>query len=246
MADEKPRDAPEKPKKDIDRPQDPIVDRLKHDPAQPTVPTLTLIGFFGESDRPGHRRLYFTRTLDNFAEFRAEDVLHIATIPPEEPPFIGEQATRVSIRRDATVHYTRTRTARPLDEFDLDVKLRARPMRRAGGLLGKKDETLEACDTQGPPNCETANCETQAVCHTQAGCETKGETYCGWPCATQATCDTNCGSNCLWTTCETCQPTQCDQYTCDHLTCEFDCTDTEHNPSMIQTACPTCTVKCRG
>ena len=32
MADEKPKAAPDKPDKGIDRPQDPIVDRLKRDP----------------------------------------------------------------------------------------------------------------------------------------------------------------------------------------------------------------------
>jgi hypothetical protein len=181
MADEKPKDAPDKPGEGIDRPQDPIVDRLKRDPSQPTAPTLTLIGFFGESDRPGYRRLYFTRTLDNFAEFRAEDVLHIATIPPEKPPFIGEQATRVSVRRDATIHHTRTRTARALDEFDLDVKLRARPMRRSRGLNPANDETQDTCDTQCGSACLYQTCETcgEAQC-TVASCD--GHWSCGVPC----------------------------------------------------------------
>ena len=198
MADEKPENAPDEPG-GIDRPQDPIVDRLKPDPSQPTVPTLTLIGFFGESDRPGYRRLYFTRTLDNFAEFRAEDVLHIATIPPEQPPFIGEQATRVWIRRDATVHYTRTRTPRALDEFDLDVRLRARPMRRPHWLVAN-DETQYTCG-------ETPPCGTG--CYYQT-CETCYRTQCG-----EATCNNavTCGyctepteenPSVMQTACETC------------------------------------------
>ena len=105
-----------------DRAQDPIVGRLRPDPAQPPQPTLTMSGFLGDSDRPGFRRLYFTRDLDYYAEFRTDDVLTITTIPADRDPFRGEEATRLTLRRDATVEYTRTRTARPLDEFDLDIQ----------------------------------------------------------------------------------------------------------------------------
>jgi hypothetical protein len=226
MADEKPKNEPDKPGEGIDRPQDPIVDRLKRDPSQPVAPSLTLVGFFGESDRPGYRRLYFTRMLDNFAEFRAEDVLHITTIPPEQPPFIGEQATRVSIRRDATVHYTRTRTPRPLDEFDLDVRLRARPMRRPRQRVAN-DETQVTCG-------ETPPCGTECQYHTCEAC----------PGNTQVTCGETppCGTGCYFATCETCYQTQCAQLpTCDGgVTCGFCTQPTEENPSVIETACQTC------
>ena len=105
-----------------DKAQDPIVGRLRPDPAQPPEPALTMSGFLGDSDRPGFRRLYFTRNLDFYAEFRAEDAVDVETIPADQDPFRGEEATRLRLRRDATVEYTRTRTARPLDEFDLDIQ----------------------------------------------------------------------------------------------------------------------------
>jgi hypothetical protein len=105
-----------------DRPQDPIVERLRPDPAQPPEPTLELSGFLGDSDRPGFRRLYLNRNLDYFAEFRTDDVVAFTTIPAGQDPFRGEEATRLTLRRDATLEYTRTRTARPLDEFDLDIQ----------------------------------------------------------------------------------------------------------------------------
>jgi hypothetical protein len=98
---------------------------LRPDPVELPENTLAMSGFFGNSDRPGFRRLYFTRDLNYYAEFRIEDVLYTASIPAEEEPFLGDQATRLMLRRDATLEYTRVRTARPVDEFDLDVRLGA-------------------------------------------------------------------------------------------------------------------------
>lgn len=105
-----------------DKAQDPIVARRKPGPAQPVEPTITMSGFLGDSDRQGFRRLYFTRDLDYYAEFRAEDAVDVETIPADQDPFRGEEATRLRLRRDATVEYTRIRTARPVDEFDLDIQ----------------------------------------------------------------------------------------------------------------------------
>lgn len=117
------------------RPQDPIVARRRPDPAQPPEPSLRMLGFLGDSDRPGFRRLYFTRDLDYYAEFRADDAVDIEAIPAEQPPFRGDEATRLTLRRDATVEYTRVRTGRPLDEFDLDVRLSRRRLAVAGDWL---------------------------------------------------------------------------------------------------------------
>jgi hypothetical protein len=50
-----------------DRPQDPYVARRRPDPASPPEPTTRMFGFLGDSDRPGFRRLYFTRDLDYYA-----------------------------------------------------------------------------------------------------------------------------------------------------------------------------------
>jgi hypothetical protein len=103
--------------------QDPYVEKLRPDPSQPPEAVRILEGFLGESDREGYRRLYFTRELDYYLEFRAEDVVFTERIPSDQPPFLGQQATRMGIRRDATIEYARTRAPRPVDEFDLDIRL---------------------------------------------------------------------------------------------------------------------------
>jgi len=103
--------------------QDPYVERLRPDPSQPPQRVIVLSGLLGDSDRPGYRRLYFNTNLDYFAEFRTEDVVHSERIPSDQAPMLGLDATRVSIRREATINYTWARRARPLDEFDLDIRL---------------------------------------------------------------------------------------------------------------------------
>jgi hypothetical protein len=105
--------------------QDPHVERVRPDPSEPPVPVRIMEGLMGRSDREGCWRLYFTPDLDNYAEFRAEDVVYSESIPPEQSPLVGLDATRVVIKRDATIEYTRIRTSRPVDEFDLDVRLEA-------------------------------------------------------------------------------------------------------------------------
>jgi hypothetical protein len=114
--------------------QDPFVERLRPDPSEPPIPVRVLKGLLGNSDRGGYWRLYFSSELDYYAEFRAEDMVFTEPIPPDQPPFLGQQATRVGIGRDATIEYTRVRTPRPMDEFDIDVRLMD-PTRRPSELL---------------------------------------------------------------------------------------------------------------
>jgi len=116
--------------------QDPFVERLRPDPSRPPEAVRILEGLLGDSDREGYKRLYFTRELDHYAEFRAEDVLFREPIPSEQAPLVGQQATRVGLRREATIEYTRLRTPRPVDEFDLDVRLGAPRGLRADVVLG--------------------------------------------------------------------------------------------------------------
>jgi len=97
MADDQPDDR----EQGTDRAQDPLVERLRPDPGQPPAATKTLEGALGDSDRSGCRRLYFTAELDSYAEFRSDDVISAATIPPDQPPFLGEPATRVTLRRSS-------------------------------------------------------------------------------------------------------------------------------------------------
>jgi hypothetical protein len=148
-----------------DKAQDPIVGRMRPDPARSSEPTLTMSGFLGDSDRPGFRRLYFTPDLDYYAEFRAEDAVDVETIPAEQDPFRGEEATRLRLRRNAIVEYTRVRSARPLDDYDLDIRLRrrwandSRPVEKGGTNFGT------GCDTWYYP-WTGATCPTDCVGHT--------------------------------------------------------------------------------
>jgi len=120
--------------------QDPFVEKLRPNPSEPPPSVRVLEGLLGNSDREGYLRLYSTRELDDYAEFREEAVEHSEKIPSDQPPFVGLDATRVTIRRDATVEFTRTETPRPLSEFDLDVRL-GDPRRQSSsvGMLGLTD-----------------------------------------------------------------------------------------------------------
>ena len=215
-----------------ERSQDPLVERLRPDPSQPPQVALTFAGLLGDSDRPGFRRLYFTRDLDYYAEFRTEDVLDAVSIPPEQSPFIGDEATRLTLKRDGTIEYTRVRLPRPIDEFDLDVRL---------GRSWGRVAPAEGDFTMGGPECEpppTGECEpppaTDFTCLRKCVPETS-PTWCGRPGSTclevcdatpffcrtqnQATCRT-CGQATCRTcqgTCQTCQ-TCAGQATC--RTCE--------------------------
>jgi hypothetical protein len=141
------------------------------------------------------RRLYFTTDLDVYAEFRTEDVVSIAGIPADQAPFLGEQATRVELRRDAAIDFTRTHQSRPIDEFDLDVRLAAGPGPGGGPI------------TWGEPGCYETN---------GFGCQETGTII-------TFTCDTQCGPTCGLTCGHTCQQTcvTCGGQTC--VTCGRTC-----------------------
>ena len=86
---------------------------------------MELIGLPGDSAKLGYQRLYLTAALDYYAEFLADDILYSTALPIEQSPFPGHQAVLLNVRREATVDYTWTRSIRPVDEFDLDVRLQA-------------------------------------------------------------------------------------------------------------------------
>jgi hypothetical protein len=201
---------------DPGRAQDSFVARRRPDPAKPPERTLELVGFLGDSDREGFRRLYFTRELDYFAEFRLEDVADLQDIPAEQHPFMGEQATRVSLRRDAVVDYTRTRTARPVDEFDLDVRLgRDHGPRAANAYWPQTDYAVTG-------DCYT--CATQCDTACPDACVTRIGVSCAFACLPYTVEDPTCARTCMGASCDT----GC-------------CRIQEPHPSQIQTAClPAC------
>jgi hypothetical protein len=249
MADRSDKDD-ERSEEDLEkRPQDPFVERLRPDPSEPPTRVMVLEGLLGDSDRAGFRRLYFTSELDHYAEFRADQVLSVETLPADRPPFLGQEATRVTLPRDATVDYTRTRTARPVDEFDLDVRLGP-----AGGMIPGPGTWEAECPgpTWGecptfvtcvscPDTCQITICRGRTcidvntcdfeLCRTQSPMATCRRTC--------ETCRTRCDT-CV--TCATCE-TQCETCTPTCITCPTGCGET-CTPTCRQTCAPTCSPVC--
>ncbi|GHB29623.1 MULTISPECIES: hypothetical protein [Streptomyces] len=181
-----------------ERSQDPLVEKLRPDPSKPPIAGVTLNGVLGDSDRPGHRRLYFTAELDYFIEFSVDDVLRSSRIPPDKAPFPGSEATQITLRKGADIAYTHTTVARPPDEFDLNVRRRRT---RPATNPGETGYSMYTCDTDTREECHTAGWYT-CTCTT---CQTCGETAC------DATCHT--GLECYpednWDTALSCIPTMC-------------------------------------
>jgi hypothetical protein len=73
---------------------------------------VTLAGLPGRSAKEGYWRLYFSSTLERYAEFKEEDVLGSVKIPKEQSPFAGLEATGVWLKREAEVEYTHTESRR--------------------------------------------------------------------------------------------------------------------------------------
>jgi hypothetical protein len=86
---------------------DPIVEKLVPDPSEPAIPAIVLTGLLGRSARDGYWRLYFTAELDEYTEFREEDVIHHEPMGQEHPPFVGLESTKLWVKRDAEVMNTR-------------------------------------------------------------------------------------------------------------------------------------------
>jgi hypothetical protein len=226
-----------------------FVDQVRPDPSAPPSAVLRLEGLTGNSDRPGWVRLYLSRSLNYYAEFRRDDVVFTETIPADQSPIAGLEATRVSLRQDAVIEYTRTTRAQPRDEFDLDIQLAAaapagQPQALTftclNGCVRRTEEctdiTCDTCRTRcGQPTCHTCQtcqtacgtCQTCQTCQTncnQATCQT-----CQTACGTCQTCQTACGTCQTCVTCQTCR-TQCNQPTCQDTCRTCVCTDTCHRP----------------
>lgn len=106
------------------RAQDPLVNRLRPTPATPPPSGLTLVGLLGDSDRPGYRRLYLCRNLKRSVEFPTDSVTAVQDIPPEQSPFEGEQATRITLAPGAKFQFNRTQD---VGDFDIDSGLALLP-----------------------------------------------------------------------------------------------------------------------
>jgi hypothetical protein len=68
--------------------QDPLVEKLVPDPSE--LPKVrVLIGWLGRSQREGYWRLYVTPSLDEYLEFREEDIRHNHNLNSNESPLGG-------------------------------------------------------------------------------------------------------------------------------------------------------------
>lgn len=92
--------------------QDDLVENLMPDPSQPSN-AVALVGWLGKSTRDGYRRLYFTPDLDEYVEFREEDVVQSQSLGAEQT----EGSTIVWVRRDADLEHKRIVTQRAQAEF---------------------------------------------------------------------------------------------------------------------------------
>jgi hypothetical protein len=228
-----------------------FVDQVRPDPSSAPSSVATLEGIPGNSDRDGWARIYFNRALTYYAEFRKEDVVVTEPLTAEQSPVGGIESTRVGIRRDAVIEYTRTSRAKPSDEFDLDIQLAGSAVHQAqpnvvtntcadGCIVRTElctDVTCGTCRTCGQATCNTCHtacgtCNTCNTCQTacgQATCQTC-QTACG-TCQTCQTCATACGTCNTCQTCQTCR-TQCNQPTCQDTCRTCFCTDTCHRPCV--------------
>ncbi len=206
------------------RPPDPFVAARINDPKAGAPPTLTLVGLLGDSDRPGYRRLYLNTRLDYWLEVRAEDVLAAEDVGPDQPPFQGLDATRLTVVRDAQLHYVRTVSAGATDPFAVQ------PLTAQSQPRMAMAQTWEA-ECPGP---------SWGDCPTDIGCPTANECPSGWTVCKPRTCRETEGATCR--TCDTCRPTCAETCrTCE--TCFGDTCRTCGCPTRGVT-CVTCPTGC--
>jgi hypothetical protein len=180
--------------------QDALVENLVPDPSQYQSVTV-LAGFLGKSTRVGYWRLYLTSQLNEYVEFREEDVVHTQPIPPEQSPLGG---TLIWLRRDATVHHTHITsrqvqaeflqghiTSRFLPKTGRSISRISMP-RRALFAAGRHASNLGECDPDSADICQTDRPDFTLNLHVPMCASDAGE--CGPPgsfgCPSGAICPT--------------------------------------------------------
>jgi hypothetical protein len=84
--------------------EDELTKHLVADPQ--TVPgTIFMVGFMGKTNRADHVRLYLTPELDEYIEFRSDDLRQSQSLTTAENPLGG---TAVWVDRSARIIYTKT------------------------------------------------------------------------------------------------------------------------------------------
>jgi len=222
-------------------PQHPLVERLKPDPKQVARKVVTLVGLPGKSDRAGYQRLYLTPKLDYYAEFPFSAMVHTETVPAGQSTIANQEATRVTLARDATIQYIWASTPQAVHDFDLDVRLVAQGAAAATFAVA-------APNTIALTPCETCFESCGGSCVTCGVTQCNPNTCAGNTCVTCFdTCNT-CQTRCNQQTCNTCQ-TQCNQQTCANTcnTCQTQCNQQTCNTCQTQCnqqTCNTCQTQC--
>jgi len=240
-----------------DRPPDPYVRQRLGADGSGTGESLA--GLWGESDRPGCRRLYLTTRLDYFVEFRLDQVLAVESVPPGVPPFVGLDATRVAFARDATLDWVR-RQVGGADPFLLEVSDATvqppelttwgadcpgvtvpfghsdfRVCEPGRGHPGGGTGTFGPFPTQAPRTCQTCDAGTCVTCEHNT-CVTCGANTC-------ATCGGR-GCQSLAGTCWTCGRATCQGCTQD--TCATCASCAGSCRVTCEGTCVSCRVTCEG
>jgi hypothetical protein len=130
--------------------QDPIVETLVPDPSKSAVPAIALEGLLGRGDKDGYWRLYFTTEFNEYAEFRARDVLYHESMAPEHPPFVGLKSTRLWVKPNAEIMHTRIESQQVQASFlrgDIETGFMAGAGTTAGPL-GMETLGAEAAEVQ--------------------------------------------------------------------------------------------------
>lgn len=207
------------------RPPDPFVAARMNDPGTPAPASFQLSGLLGDSDREGVRRLYLNTTLDYYVEFRSDDVLAVESVAPDEAPFVGLDATRVTLNRDAQIEYVRSQPAAG-DAFAVDAQVGL----PGGGFIPDPTDPGGTIPTdftgtlpQTPFGCIPDTLPPQCLQTLGNRCLTKNATCWITQCQTcvNATCRTCFGATCQTcgqATCQTCGQATC--ATCDQDTCQ--------------------------
>ena len=86
--------------------QDPLVEQLAPDPADPQA-TIQLKGWLGKGVKEGSWRLYLTPQLDEYVQFQDKDIVHTQPIAPEQSPLGG---TMIWLLAGTSLQHTRVTT----------------------------------------------------------------------------------------------------------------------------------------
>ena len=166
-----------KPRKELK--QDPLVEQLAPDPADPQA-TIQLRGWLGKGVKEGSWRLYLTPQLDEYVQFQDKDIVHTQPIAPEQSPLGG---TVIWLVAGTSLQHTRVVTRQLQADFLSGgitanfmtgaVPALAATARRAvfgaltAGINCSVNPHIPGCQPL-TTNCKSINvpCETVGFCHT--------------------------------------------------------------------------------